>query len=703
MSERAANLHGSTAQLRGIGERKAALLKQEAGIETVEDLLYYTPRRYIDRSSFKLVRDCFVNETVTVSGVVVESEITGFKKKRLEVVIDDGSEPLTGVFFAGIDYFRKRFTPGDRVIFSGKINFFKNKQIVHPEFDFIDENPGGRALNTGRIVPLYPSSEKLSGIGFDSRGFRRSIGEAIELFLPMVEDSLERDILVRHGLIGLREALSALHFPESYEQAEIARKRLAFNEIFFLQYYLLLCKKYRNNAAALPRHSYDYAHIRKFIHSLPFQLTPDQKTAFDDIMRDISQPFPMNRLIQGDVGSGKTVVAMGAALLAARAGRQCAVMAPTEVLARQHYRNFSSMLPDDSGLEIITGGTPVAEKTGILQGLESGSIRIIIGTHALIQERVAFRDLGLIIIDEQHRFGVNQRAALREKGKDADLLVMTATPIPRSLSLTMYGDLDVTSIKTKPLTRIPVKTLAFPESRLDGVYRSMEKYINEGRQIFYVLPLIEESEKIDLKSAVETFERLSSNVFSHRRLALLHGKMRQDEKDEIMSRFKAGDIDILVSTTVIEVGIDIQNANVIVIEHAERFGLSQLHQLRGRVGRGAHQSFCVLIHPDEISDESMGRIMTIVNTDDGFAIAEEDLKMRGAGEIIGSRQHGRAGNFEFTSLAEDLDLIKKARREAGLVVDLIKNIDEAFIGVRENRYSGMLQGIRKKRVLSILS
>ena len=700
------DIQGSIIQLKGVGDRKALVLKNEAGIETVEDLLYYVPRRYIDRSSFKLIKDCFVNEIVSVSGLIREVAITGFKKKRLEILIDDGSDILIGIFFARTDYFMKIFSINDRVIFSGKINFFKNKQIVHPEFDFIDtENDSTQsAVHTARIVPLYPSTEKLKQAGFDSRGFRRLMKHALDQFIHLINDSIDPGILKKYDLMKLGEAIPALHFPESFEHAERARRRLAFNEVFFLQYYLMLCRKHlRESLPRIEAITYDASLLRDFISTLPFPLTPDQEKAFTEIQRDLNQPFPMNRLVQGDVGSGKTVVAMGISLMVAGAGRQVAVMAPTEVLARQHYQSFTSLLPVGTRPEVITGSTPASEKKRIFGGLESGEIPIIIGTHALLQETVTFKDLALIIIDEQHRFGVNQRAALREKGNNAHLLVMTATPIPRSLSLTVYGDLDITSIKTKPLNRVPVKTLAFPQSRRDGVFRSMEKYISQGQQIFYVLPLIDESEKMDLRSAIETYDHLRAVPFAHRNVALLHGRMKQDEKDDIMARYKSGTTDILVSTTVIEVGIDVPNATVIVIEHAERFGLSQLHQLRGRVGRGEHQSFCVLLYPDDISEDSRKRIETLVMTDDGFAIAEEDLKLRGSGEIIGSRQHGHAGTFEFTNLVEDFGLIMKAREEAESVVSATVDLDGIFTEMRENRYSGLISGIRKKRILSILS
>jgi len=503
--------------------------------------------------------------------------------------------------------------------------------------------------------------------------------------------------------MGIGDAVFAIHFPDSFEQAEQARRRLAFNEMFFHQYYLSLSRRYLRESNRKKAKPIDGAKYRAFISSLPFELTADQKAAVDALYRDITSPHPMNRLLQGDVGSGKTVVAMAAITMVIEQGRQAALMAPTEILANQHYDNARRLMGASLRFTLLTGSTPKNEKKIIYESVRSGGIDLVIGTHAIIQEEVSFRDLGLIIIDEQHRFGVEQRSALREKGETADLLVMTATPIPRSLSLTLYGDLDLTSIRTMPVNRLPVKTMSFPESRLQGVYNSLEKYMAQGRQVYYALPIIEDSDKIDLKSAIQVFEHLKNDVFPGRRVELLHGRMRQPERDAVMDHFKNGAIDILVCTTVIEVGIDVPNATVIVIEHAERFGLSQLHQLRGRVGRGGHQSFCVLISPDDISAESRTRIDTIVSTNDGFAISEEDLKQRGAGELIGFRQHGHGGTFEFADLSLDIDLILYSREVAERLVSGIDDIRVLWDQFRNRKYSPLLNGIRNKKLLTILS
>ena len=697
-------LKDSVQYLKGIGPKKAGVLQEEAGIENVEDLLYYVPRRYLDWSNRKKIKDCFVNETVTITGTVTRVSLQGGRRKFLQVIISDGTDTLAGVFFGGVHYFQKLFNPGDVVVFSGRIDYYRTRQIVHPEFDLIDGEDVTDTINTGRIVPLYPSTEKLKMKGLDSRGFRRIISRALDDSLHEIKDPFDNSMLARLKLPALSDAIRQVHFPDSLESAEVARRRLSFNELFFLQYYLLLSREYAKIEHQNEKPSINVEIMNQFISRLPFTLTGDQLKSIEEIHNDLSSPFPMNRLLQGDVGSGKTVVAMAAALSVIGRNQQVALMAPTEVLAGQHYRNFRKLIPDEINIELLTGSTPASEKERIYNAARDGSIHIIIGTHALIQEGVDFDNLGFIIIDEQHRFGVNQRATLRSKGISPDLLVMTATPIPRSLSLTLYGDLDISIIKQKPANRLAIKTMSFPESRLKGVYNSLEKYMSEGRQVYYVLPLIEDSEKVDLKSAKATFEHLENEIFPHRSVALLHGKMKPDEKEKVMSDFRDNQVQLLVSTTVIEVGIDIPNASIMVIHHAERFGLSQLHQLRGRVGRGEHQSFCVLVYPDDLPDESRSRIEILTNTEDGFAIAEEDLKIRGAGEFMGTRQHGYVSSFEFTDVVNDLDLIHLARQEASMQVAAAGDIRLALESVKsDHKYATILDGIRTKHILAVLS
>jgi len=697
-------LKDSVQYLKGIGPKKADILKDETGIENIEDLLYYVPRRYLDWSMRKKIRDCFVNETVTITGTITSVSVQGNRKKFLQVMISDGTDSLAGIFFGGVFYFQKIFNPGDTVVFSGRIDYFRTRQIVHPEFDLIDNGDDSSTINTGRIVPLYPSTEKLKMKGLDSRGFRRIISQALSDTADEIHEPFDTSMLERLKMPSLKDAIWQVHFPDSLDAAEQARRRLSFNELFFLQYYLLLSREYAKLENMHDKPRIDTTCIKHFIDNLPFTLTNDQEKAIDEIHADIASPCPMNRMLQGDVGSGKTVVAMAAALATVGQKQQVAIMAPTEVLAVQHYNNFRNLIPDEIRIELLTGSTSAGEKERIYNATRDGTVNIIIGTHALIQEGVDFKNLGFIIIDEQHRFGVNQRAMLRAKGISPDLLVMTATPIPRSLSLTLYGDLDISIIKQKPANRLTIQTMSFPESRLKGVYNSLEKYMSKGQQVYYVLPLIEDSEKVDLKSAKATYEHLKNKIFPARKIALLHGRMPAEYKEKIMRDFHNKDIHLLVSTTVIEVGVDIPNASIMVVHHAERFGLSQLHQLRGRVGRGAHQSFCVLIYPDDLPEENKTRINILTSTDDGFAIAEEDLKIRGAGEFTGTRQHGYVSSFEFADVVNDFDLITMARQEATLHVAKAGDLRLALEAVKsDQKYATILEGLRTKHILAILS
>lgn len=690
--------------LRNIGPRRGEVLRKEAGISTVEDLIYFRPRRYLDRSTMAKIGDCFNGQTVTVAGKVADVSMSGHSRRFLAVTIADESGELSGVFFGGTQYYAKLFAIGENVLFSGKIEVYKGRvQIVHPDYDFFDDDPSS-SVHTGRIIPLYRSNEPLRKAGFTARVFRNLIHDAIEKYITQIDDPLPDDIRIRMNYPVLSTALKAIHFPASDNELTIARSRLAFNELFFLQYYLALSKKYQRLHDQRPQRDIDKSLYLKTIENLPFELTGDQKTVLDEIIRDLANPYSMNRLLQGDVGSGKTAVAVLACTLAVAGGKQCAVMAPTEVLARQHFKVFQKLLPPSVRCVLLTGSLKAKEKLNAQELAASGNCDIVIGTHALIEDAVQFKSLGFAVVDEQHRFGVAQRAALHEKGKSPDLLVMTATPIPRSLTLTLYGDLDSSIIKEKPANRLPIKTLVLSESREEGLYKSMEKYISEGRQCYYVLPLIHESEKSDLTSAIQVYEHFRDDVFKHRRVALLHGKLKSAEKDEVMRSFAAGESDILVSTTVIEVGIDVPNATVMVIHHPERFGLSQLHQLRGRVGRGAHQSYCVLFHPDGISADSKSRIATIGKNNDGFIIAEEDLKMRGAGDFIGNRQSGESSEFEFADLASDYSLVYTAREEAVRIADSISDIEAEITSIRNNYASpDIISGTRLSKILSLIS
>jgi len=694
-------LNSPVTSVHGIGPVKGEILKTEAGIETVEDLLYYVPRKYLDRSLIKRICDCFSGEEVTVAGNIISVNLIRRKKVFLQVDVSDGTDSMSAVFFGAAGFLHRMFHEGDYVLLSGKVNIIRQKQIVQPDFDFIDEGSEIKSINTGRIIPLYKSGNSLKKHGFDSRGLRRTTKAALEKYSSSIHETLPLSILNKYNLIKLDDALRGIHFPDSMEHAEKSRIRLAFNEIYFFQYYLLLQKKVNLKNIKLDRFPVTNI-LQPFIDTLKFRLTNDQLNALNEIEQDLSAPYPMNRLLQGDVGSGKTIVALASTLIASGRGQQSALMVPTEILALQHFETASKVLPGNIRIRLITGSMSQKEKKIVNREISNGEADLVIGTHALIQAGINFKELGFIIIDEQHKFGVEQRGKLRIKGATPDLLVMTATPIPRSLSMTLYGDLDVSYIREKPADRLPVKTLAFPDSRLKGVYNSMRNYISHGRQIFYVLPIIEESEKIDLKSAVETFNYLKDVEFPNMSIALLHGRVPQDEKESIMNRFRSGGINILVSTTVIEVGIDIPNANVMIIEHAERFGLAQLHQLRGRVGRGEHQSFCILIHPDKISGDARERITIMTESDNGFIIAEKDLNLRGSGQLIGTRQHGFT-DFEFANLATDIDIIINARDEALETISAIPDIDKELDNIKHSRFNKQLKGLRHKRILALLS
>ncbi len=691
--------------IHGIGPVKAELLRTEAGIESVEDLLYYIPRKYLDRSLIKRIVDCFSDEEVTIAGHITAVNLIRRKKVFLQVEVSDGTDTLSAVFFGAAGFLHKLFHIGEYILLSGKVNVIRGKQIVHPDFDFVDDisdlKSDLKSINTGRIIPLYKSTNSLKKAGFDSRGFRKIVKAALEQYGSGIQETLSDTIITEYNLIKLENAIRGIHFPDSMENSEKSRIRLAFNEIYFFQYYILLLKKTNRKSTSKNRESSSDI-LQFFIKTLPFKLTKDQINVMNEIEKDLNSPFPMNRLLQGDVGSGKTVIALSTALICIQRGLQCAMMVPTEILAQQHYETALKILPENVKVFLVTGSMTLKEKKRVNEKISNGTAQLVIGTHALIQSGITFRNLGYIIIDEQHKFGVEQRGKLRVKGETPDLLVMTATPIPRSLSMTLYGDLDVSYIREKPSNRLPVKTMAFPDSRLRGVYNSMRNYLDQGRQIFYVLPLIEESEKIDLKSAVETYNYLKDKIFTDVSIALIHGKIPQNEKETIMMQFRNGDINILVSTTVIEVGIDIPNANVMVIEHSERFGLAQLHQLRGRVGRGEHQSFCILIHPEKISGDAHERIKILTESEDGFVISEKDLQLRGSGQLIGTRQHGFS-DFEFTDLASDIDIIINARVEAEKAISLIPDINEELNNIRHNRFNKQLKGMRHKRILSLLS
>ncbi len=658
------NLLTSVQFLKGIGEKRAERLK-EVGVETVLDLLYYFPRRYLDRSHITRIKDLREDETVTVVGKVQFFGVKHGKKSRFVLVLFDGTGTLSCIWFHRVQFWAKLFERNETLAISGKVGRFgRDFQILHPDFDRISDAGGQEFLNTGRIIPLYPSSEALGKVGLDSRGFRRVLKQALHAYADNIEETLPQPLLERQELLDLKSAVMNVHFPEERRVLARARIRLKFDELFYLE----LMLAYRKRSMEVARKGIEFLKVgdrtRALIESLPYELTAAQKKVIREIRDDMKDDSPMNRLIQGDVGSGKTVVALVAMMMALENGYQAALMAPTEILAEQHYFGIRELLePLNVKIVLLVGGQRKKVREAALQAIQSGEAEIVIGTHALIQEAVEYQRLGLAIIDEQHRFGVMQRVGLQKKGQTPDVLVMTATPIPRTLSLTLYGDLDVSTIDELPPGRKPIKTVWRSNKKRNEIYRFVKERIAQGEQAYVIFPLIEESEKVDLQAAVENYEALKQGLFKECNIGLLHGRMKSGEKEQVMSEFKAGNLHLMVSTTVIEVGVNIPNATVMVVENAERFGLPQLHQLRGRVGRGSKASYCFLVAKYPISQDARTRLETLSATNDGFKIAEVDLRLRGPGEFFGTKQSGMP-ELRIADLVKDTALLLKARDEA---------------------------------------
>jgi ATP-dependent DNA helicase RecG len=646
--------------MQGIGPRHAETLGK-LGMQTLGDMLYYYPRRYDDYSQLKPIKDLFYGEQVTVIGTIQSVHmrpIRGGKASIVETIISDSTAGLRLSFF-NQPWLANRFKEGDSISVSGKVDQYLGRLVMNsPDWESVEVE----SLHTNRIVPIYPLTERIT-----QKWLRNVMKQVVEYWAPRVADALPESTRLSARVMTLPEALLQIHFPDSQEKLGAARERLAFDEIFYLQMGVLR-QKIDWKSVEAKRFPVPDEWLEARLKSLPFALTNAQQTALKDIRLDLDSGKPMNRLLQGDVGSGKTVVAALAAGIIATNGSQAAIMAPTSILAEQHYRNFTQLLAGENGIlqegqiRLLVGDTPEAEKEVIRQGLADGSIKVVIGTHAIIEEPVAFQDLQLAVIDEQHRFGVEQRAALRTKGTSPHLLVMTATPIPRSLALTLYGDLDLSVIDEMPAGRIPISTYVLRPQERERAFTLLRGQVKDGKQAFIIYPLIEESDKIEARAAVDDYETLSKEVFPDLKLGLLHGRMRPQEKDETMFKFRDKEYDILVSTTVIEVGVDVPNATVMIIEGADRFGLAQLHQLRGRVGRGADQSYCLLIptHEDAAENE---RLQAMSESNDGFVLAEKDLQQRGPGEFLGTRQSGYSSGLRMASIT-DVKLIEKARVQA---------------------------------------
>jgi len=655
--------------VKGVGPKLAKLFEKK-GILTVEDALYFLPRSYEDRRNLKKISELEAGRKETGFGEILLSGIAFYRNKRkrvFEVVVGDGSGTTTLKWFHGNErYLRGRFKKGRQLIFSGDVRWFNDqREIHHPDVEIVGGDIEKDYLNFKRIVPVYSETE-----GLYQRTLRRLMNTILEGYVDELSSPIPAEIAERHHLIDFSDAFRRVHFPPEGEsmdaldlQCSDGHRRIIFDEFFFLELGMALKKRgvaletgiaFKTNGVL----------VQRLLNLLSFRLTRGQERALAEIKADLQKPHPMNRLIQGDVGSGKTVVALLSCLFVLECGYQAAIMAPTEVLAEQHFFNLHRWLePLGVKVGLLTSSVKGSEREDLYQRIRTGSIQLVIGTHAVIQEAVEFNRLGLAVIDEQHKFGVVQRGLLKKKGESPDVLVMTATPIPRTLAMTIYGDLDVSLIDEMPPGRVPVETKVFPESARVKVYRIVEEEMKKGRQAFVVYPLVEESEKLDLKDATRMAEHLQKEIFPGFRVGLLHGRMKTDEKEAIMTEVQKGRIQILVATTVIEVGIDIPNASVMVVEHAERFGLSQLHQLRGRIGRGRYPSKCILLAQYRSSEDARVRLRAMEKTTDGFQIAEEDLTLRGPGEFFGIRQSGLP-DFRVAHVIRDAPILIEARKEA---------------------------------------
>lgn len=656
--------------LPGVGEQRASLLNRELKIYSLYDLLYYFPYKYVDRSRLFKVAEL----TGNMPFVQLCGEIRSFEEmgegvgRRLVAHFTDGTGFVDLVWFRGIKYVKNRYKLGEKYLIFGKPTMFNGRvNIAHPDIDVA----ASVQLSEMGLQPYYNTTEKMKRSGLNSLAIAKLMNNLFQLMEREVAETLTPEIISKHKLVPLATALRAIHFPKNNSELQAAQYRLKFEELFYIQLNILHYAKDRNMRYLGHR----FAKVgdcfnRFYSEKLPFELTGAQKRVVKEIRRDVNSNRQMNRLVQGDVGSGKTLVALLSMLLAKDNGYQACIMAPTEILAEQHYATISRMLqglPVD--VRLLTGSTKQKDRPAILEGLAEGSVDILVGTHAVLEDNVQFRNIGLVVIDEQHRFGVVQRAKMWMKNNiPPHILVMTATPIPRTLAMTLYGDLDVSVIDELPPGRKPISTQHIFRNRADQMYSFIRRQLQEGRQVYVVYPLISESEKLDLKNLEDGYKQLC-NIFCDYRLSKLHGKMKPKEKDEEMRRFAQGETQMLVSTTVIEVGVDVPNASVMVIENAERFGLSQLHQLRGRVGRGASQSYCILVTDYKLSEDTRKRMEIMVGSNDGFEIAEADLKLRGPGDIEGTQQSGIAFDLKIANLARDEQLLQYVREVAREIVD----------------------------------
>jgi len=648
--------------IKGVGPARFKALNR-LGIHSIYDLLYFFPRRYEDRSQFKKISELESGNTETIKGEIISCHLRRTRRQMsiVNIKLTDGTAIISAVWF-NQPYLGEVFKGGEHIILHGKVDKFLDLQMNSPEFEMVSDEKTD-SLNMGRIVPIYSLTAGLS-----QRIMRSIMYEGLSSYAHRLNEFIPYDIRSRNKLPNIVEAIRWMHFPDGFDKEELARKRFVFEEFFLLQLAIAMKRVRQKTIQAGISHNVSQRLCNDFIEKLPFELTESQTRVIREIEQDMARPQPMNRLLQGDVGSGKTVIAAYALLVSANNGFQAALLAPTEILAEQHFVNLSNFfLQFNLNVGLLISGISPRTKERIKEELKNGEIEVIIGTHALLEEDVLFKKLGLVVIDEQHKFGVMQRKELQGKGLNPDVLIMTATPIPRTLALTVYGDLDISTLYELPQGRGKVRTFWVSEDKREDVYTFIGHELSEGRQAFVVYPLIEESEVLEVRAATKMYEEIKTGPFSHFRVGLLHGRLSSQEKNQVMQDFKEKKIALLVSTVVIEVGIDIPNVTVMLVENAERFGLSQLHQLRGRIGRGKHPSYCILISGAQ-TEEARHRLTALVETQDGFKIAEEDLKIRGPGEFLGELQHGFP-EIRIGDILQDMQILEGARLEA---FDLIK-------------------------------